>query len=98
MGQGEDLPPVSTQARARWKPVTFPSKQCLPLTHGSCVGSARCPNILLLLSGKTTFSSGGTTAFETKPDLLLHPSGKRSDGILEEPWEKTRGGGGGALV
>lgn len=75
MGQGEDLPPVSPQARARQKPLSFVTKQCVALTHGSCVCSAGCPNISLLLSGKAGFSSGETAAytFQTKPDLLLSP-------------------------
>ena len=62
MGQGEDLPLVSPAGLGTTEALSFVTKQCVALTHSSCVCSAGCPNISLLLLAKATLSSGETAA------------------------------------
>lgn len=63
VGQGEDLPPISPAGPGMIVALIFLTKQCVALTHSSCICSAGCPNISLLLSGKTTFFPGGIASY-----------------------------------
>lgn len=67
-GQGEDLPLVSPAGPGTTDAPSFVAKQCVALTHSSCVCSAGYPNISLLLSGKATFALRETTA--ASPDKI----------------------------
>lgn len=62
-GEGRGFIPSIPAGPGTTEALSFLTKQCVALTHGSCICSAGCPNISLLLSGKAAFSSGEMAAY-----------------------------------
>lgn len=77
-GAGRGLSPGILAGLGKTDALNFDTKQCVALTHGSCVSSKGCPNISLPLSGETA------AYLQTKLDLFTSFLGKLNYAILDE--------------
>lgn len=72
MGKGRGFTPSIPAGPGTTEALSFVSKQCVALTHGSCICSAGCPNISSVLSESKPSPQESLAALPPRQNLTFY--------------------------